>query len=87
MKVKPRCSTSVPVREPFKTIVDYFFFYFLFDVNFAVGMKELVLEGHNAAVTVVKYSPDGAFILTGSADSSVKVCNTTNSQNSNLVRF
>ena len=50
-------------------------------------MKELVLEGHNAAVTVVKYSPDGAFILTGSADSSVKVCNTTNSQNSNLVRF
>ena len=38
-----------------------------------------ILQAHNDAVTNVLFSPDGRWITSGSADSTVKVCVLTRS--------
>jgi formylglycine-generating enzyme required for sulfatase activity/mono/diheme cytochrome c family protein len=44
--------------------------------NTAIGVGAVkVLQGHEGAVTVVAFSPDGKILLTGSSDSTVKIWN------------
>jgi len=39
----------------------------LFDFNSGVLLKEYI--GHSNTITAIKFSPDGDYVLTGSADS------------------